>query len=718
MKPLLAPLASAWNLTEIFKKSDLFVVGALLIVMAVMAAARSTHYLLFHTMAELFAIVVSFSIFVLAWLSSRYLSNGYLIMLGGSYATVGMVDVLHTLTFRGMNLFPNVTTNHPTQFWLTARFLEALALLWAPFVIDKKPNFYWVSICFAALGTAACIAVVNQWFPLTFVDGVGLTPFKIYSEYVIIGMLIVGLAMLCRFKSHFEPRIFLLLVGSLVLAVFTEFCFTRYVKFFDFTNELGHYLRFLSVALAFMAIVLSGVRQPLELIFREMAQHQHDLAALNAKLQLSESNLTHAQRVAKVGSWHLDIVSQTLIWSDETYRIFGIQPGVAQNLETFASYLHADDQAAVIAAWNLALLRQPYDIEHRILVGDQIRWVREVAEITFAADGTPQAGLGIVQDITERKRIEAALLDSERRMSAVFQSSPIGIIISRLSDGKVLDVNDAILRQFGYTRDEVIGKRTTVELGVYVNPAQRDEMTKRLREQGSVQQFPVDVSTHSGEHIVLEVSGRIIELQGEHCLLAMMSNVTDRNRAEALIREQAFLDPLTRLPNRRLLADRLNQTMHASKRSGCYGALMYLDLDNFKPLNDACGHEVGDLLLIEVADRLRKCVREMDTVARVGGDEFVVMLSELSTDQSDSMAQAQSVAEKVRSTLADVYQLTCKHEGQADTTFLHRCTGSIGVALFDNDDASYKEVICRADEAMYQAKHAGRNMIRFYGTKV
>ncbi len=423
MKSLLALLASAWHLSEIFKKSNLFAVGALLIIVAVLAAARSTHYLLFHTIAELFAIVVSLSIFVMAWLSSRYLSNGYLIMLGGSYAAVGMVDVLHTLTFRGMNLFPNVTTNHPTQFWLVARFLEALAVLCAPLVIDKKTNFYLVSTYFAAIGTAACIAVANQWFPVTFVDGVGLTPFKIYSEYVIIGMLIVGLVMLCRFKSRFEPRIFLLLVGSLVLAVITEFCFTRYVKFFDLNNELGHYSRFLSVALAFMAIVLSGVRQPLELIFREMAQHKHDLDALNAKLSLSESNLTHAQRVAKVGSWHLDIVSQTLIWSDETYRIFGIQPGVAQNLETFASYLPADDQAAVFAAWNLALLRQPYDIEHRILVGDQIRWVREVAEMTFAADGTPLAGLGTVQDITERKLAEEAMRESEERYRLLFENS-------------------------------------------------------------------------------------------------------------------------------------------------------------------------------------------------------------------------------------------------------------------------------------------------------
>ena len=139
-------------------------------------------------------------------------------------------------------------------------------------------------------------------------------------------------------------------------------------------------------------------------------------------MSLSESNLTHAQRVAKVGSWHLDIVSQTLIWSDETYRIFGIQPGVAQTFETFASYLLEDDQAAVFAAWNLALLGQPFDIEHRILVGDQIRWVREVAEVTFATDGTPLAGLGTVQDITEKKRYKLLMKEKDRKLQALIDN--------------------------------------------------------------------------------------------------------------------------------------------------------------------------------------------------------------------------------------------------------------------------------------------------------
>jgi diguanylate cyclase (GGDEF)-like protein len=163
-----------------------------------------------------------------------------------------------------------------------------------------------------------------------------------------------------------------------------------------------------------------------------------------------------------------------------------------------------------------------------------------------------------------------------------------------------------------------------------------------------------------------------------------------------------------------LLVDRLTHTMSAAKRSGCYGALLFLDLDNFKPLNDAHGHEIGDLLLIEVARRLTSCVREMDTVARVGGDEFVIMLSELSTQLDTSQTQALAIAEKVRDRLATPYFLASEHPDVADSMVEHRCTVSIGGALFVNDNVSHKEILRLADDAMYDAKRAGRNSIRFH----
>jgi len=298
-------------------------------------------------------------------------------------------------------------------------------------------------------------------------------------------------------------------------------------------------------------------------------------------------------------------------------------------------------------------------------------------------------------------------------MSAVFQASPISIVISRMRDGEILDINDAGLRLYRYKREEVIG-RTVADLGVYVEPQQRFELLKLLHEQGFAKGFLINFRTHDGATGVIEVSARFIEIKGEACLLAMITDVTERERSQAQVYDQAFHDALTQLPNRRLLGNRLQHAMVSAKRSGCFGALMFIDLDNFKPLNDEHGHDMGDLLLIEASERLKGCVRGMDTVARVGGDEFVIMLGELHTDQTESRAQAAAVAEKVLHNLSLAYRLTVQHAGKNAVTIEHQCTASIGVTLFINDEVAQDDLLNRADLAMYQAKHAGRNIIRFY----
>lgn len=184
-------------------------------------------------------------------------------------------------------------------------------------------------------------------------------------------------------------------------------------------------------------------------------------------------------------------------------------------------------------------------------------------------------------------------------------------------------------------------------------------------------------------------------------------------RQQQQMQHMAFYDMLTLLPNRRLLHDRLGQTIAASNRSKRYAALMFLDLDNFKPLNDAHGHEVGDLLLIEAARRLKVCVREMDTVARLGGDEFVVLLSELGPRKEESAVQARIVAEKVRAALSEAYQLTLKQDGAQDTIVEHHCSASIGVTLFMDHEGRPEDILKLADAAMYRAKELGRNRIQF-----
>lgn len=196
------------------------------------------------------------------------------------------------------------------------------------------------------------------------------------------------------------------------------------------------------------------------------------------------------------------------------------------------------------------------------------------------------------------------------------------------------------------------------------------------------------------------------EIIGYH---GITREITERKRLEEQVHQLAFHDPLTHLANRRLMLDHLEQAMSTSKRSQRHGALLFLDLDNFKPLNDTHGHGVGDLLLIEVAERLKACVREADTVARFGGDEFVVLLCELSTQPGEAAEQAVAIAEKVRTRLAEPYVLQSAPSAPA---IRHECTASIGVAVFRGRDESQNAVIDRADAAMYRAKEEGRNRIQ------
>ncbi len=204
------------------------------------------------------------------------------------------------------------------------------------------------------------------------------------------------------------------------------------------------------------------------------------------------------------------------------------------------------------------------------------------------------------------------------------------------------------------------------------------------------------------------------EADGSTLWHGFITDITDRKQMQDQVHHLAFYDMLTDLPNRLLLTDRLRQSMATSKRSGQYQALMFLDLDNFKSLNDKHGHNTGDLLLVEVAQRLRRCVREIDTVARFGGDEFVVLLSNLETNIPESRAQAARVAEKIRSNLAEPYFLTTNGQAQVDARLEHHCTASIGVVIFMDHEASPDDVIKWADSAMYQAKEAGHNRVQFH----
>ncbi len=320
------------------------------------------------------------------------------------------------------------------------------------------------------------------------------------------------------------------------------------------------------------------------------------------------------------------------------------------------------------------------------------------------------------RDVSERKRVEEELLRQNRLLAGIIENFPGAVSVfdadlrlTAYNDQfkRLLDLPDSLLEKPGVGYADVI--RYNAQRGDYGPGDPEQQVATRLEGARKFEPHKFERARPNG--VVLEIRGMPMPDGG---FVTTYIDITARKHAEDEIRNLAFHDTLTHLPNRRLLNDRLSQALAASKRSGHYGALMFLDLDNFKPLNDTHGHEAGDLLLVEVAARLKRCVRETDTVARFGGDEFVVTLSGLTADAAESRAQAGALAEKIRLTLSQPYLLTIQHEGRADTTIAHHCTASIGVTLFLNHEASQDDLLKWADMAMYKAKDAGRNTVRFH----
>jgi len=356
---------------------------------------------------------------------------------------------------------------------------------------------------------------------------------------------------------------------------------------------------------------------------------------------------------------------------------------------------HLHDIAQPVACQNEG--QQDFRIVRR---DGEIRWIAHNCRSITGPNGESMGCRVGNRDVTENRQTEQQL-----RIAATAFESQEGMVVTD-TDTVILRVNRAFTDITGYTAEEVVGKKTNLLKSGRHDQAFYAEMWQSLRSQG-VWQGEIWNRRKNGEVYpewltITAVKGNSGEITH---YVSTLTDITLRKAAADEIKNLAFYDPLTQLPNRRLLMDRLKHALASSTRSGREGALLFIDLDNFKTLNDTLGHNIGDLLLQKVAERLTSCVREGDTAARLGGDEFVVMLEDLSEQDIEAAAQAETIGHKILDVLNQPYQLG-PHECHS--------TPSIGATLFNDHKSGIEELLKQADIAMYQAKTAGRNALRFF----
>jgi len=416
--------------------------------------------------------------------------------------------------------------------------------------------------------------------------------------------------------------------------------------------------------------------------------------------------LDATQTIARVGGWEADIANDRVFWTDGVYRLLETSAQEYTPTPDTSKRFFTPEARALIKADYLDVVNQPktHDLELEMITakGRHI-WVHSLGTTTWE-QGRPVKRTLMLQDITERKQAEAELRENEERWKLALESTGDGVWDWHIPTGENF-FSKGLKKMYGFGEDEL--RDHTDELDARTHP---DDLAQMQRDRQA--HFDGLTPTYINERrvrcrdgswkwvlargmvISRDAQGKPLRMTGTH------TDITDRKKSEALIWQQAHFDALTGLPNRSMLRERLAQDIKKSKRDGQQLALLFIDLDHFKEVNDTLGHNSGDLLLIEAARRLRGCVRECDTVARMGGDEFTIILTELLDTSS-----LERILQTLLHAMASVFQLG------SEQVFV---SASMGITMYPLDGTEIEDLFKNADQALYVAKGAGRNRFSFF----
>lgn len=412
-----------------------------------------------------------------------------------------------------------------------------------------------------------------------------------------------------------------------------------------------------------------------------------------------QNGLNKAQELAQIGHWELDLAGGSLFWSDEVYRIFGREPqSFGATYEAFLNYIHPDDRELVNQSYtNSVNERKGYHITHRVIKeSGEIVYVEERCEHEFDENFNVIRSIGTVHDITKQKIAQNELLLS----SEVFAKMSDGVIITD-AENKIIKVNEAFTKITGYSEDEAIGNQPNMLSSGWHSQEFYQSMWNSIEE---TDQYSGEIEDRkkNGETYISDIT--IISLQNDDGILtnyiSIFSDVTEKKAKDELIHNLAYYDHLTDLPNRMLFQERFLEKEKYAKRNKKKMAMLFLDMDNFKNVNDTLGHTVGDKFLIEVVKILKETLRSQDTIARQGGDEFTILI-----DNFDYIEEILPVVEKIVN----------KFKEPVNVEGIKLYTGvSVGISIYPDDGNDFTTLVKSADTAMYHVKENGKSNFHFF----
>lgn len=671
-------------------------VGGLVVFCALLHLSARYNYLLFHTLVETIRIVVLGSIFVLAWNARRWVSDGFLVIVGIASLGVAALEILHTLAFKGLDLFPGYDANLPTQLWIAFRYMEGIAFLFAVHRLRRPVQAHFLLTTTGIVTVLLATLIFSGNFPDCYIEGSGLTPFKIVSEFILIGIFSMCAGAIYLQRQHFAPSVARLLIASMLISALADFAFTSYAGVFDSANEVGHYLLFISSFLLYRAVLVAGLATPFDLLFRSLKQKEAELeskvvertSALRKSQALNRAVVENSPAVIYL----TDLDCRYTLANAAFERLVGRPRREILGKTAFELFpqdvaFRLDRRNHNVIATNQALL------ETEDVGTSQQGETRHFKSVHFPLQDEHGAVVGmggIATDVTDS-------LIAEERYGAIIRSSMDAFMMVD-EEARLLEVNDAACELSGYTREELLRLRVS-DLDTAVDEPKLQAAMRNIARDGS-SRIDSRWRRKDGELRDVELSVQCLVHGGVPRYYCFVRDISGRKAAAARIEYLAHHDLLTALPNKLLFQQQCHEALLNAEREGRNCALVYLDLDDFKAVNDTLGHAVGDALLCELAARVRTLIDEHGLACRVGGDEFLTLVG----DAGDQQRLA-AFAERTLALLAEPVQL--------DGTF-QTCTVSLGIARFPNDGTDFDALYRKADMAMSQAKTAGRNTFRFF----